>query len=38
MRSQVQDEPSQGYYMLDAYIIVGGNGYMKIFLRESFPY
>jgi hypothetical protein len=38
MRSQVQDEPSQGDYMLDACILFGGNGYVKIFLRESFPY
>jgi hypothetical protein len=38
MRSQVHDEPSQGDYMLDACILFGCNGYVKIFLRESFPY
>jgi hypothetical protein len=38
MRSQVQDEPSQGDYMLDACILFDGNGNVKIFLRESFPY
>jgi hypothetical protein len=38
MRSQVQDKPSQGDYILDACILFGSNGYVKIFLRESFPY
>jgi hypothetical protein len=32
MRSQFQDEPSQGDYMLDACILFGGNGYVKIFI------
>jgi hypothetical protein len=38
MRSQVQDDPSQGYHMIEACSPFGGYGYVKIFLRESFPY
>jgi hypothetical protein len=38
MRSQVQVDPSQGDHIFGACIPFGGNGYVKIFPREYFPY
>ena len=37
MRSQVQDDPSQIYHMLEACHPYGVDGYAKILLNEAFP-